>query len=93
MIKDLAAERAVLSALVQFGLDVYMELDFLTTDCFVDNQNQFLFDCISSILSEGREVGNITVTQIKDGKKADVVHDITFAFVAHAFMPETTIIQ
>ena len=56
MIKDLAAERAVLSALVQFGLDVYMELDFLTTDCFVDNQNQFLFDCISSILSEGREV-------------------------------------
>lgn len=56
MIKDLAAERAVLSALVQFGLDVYMDLDFLTADCFVDSQNQFLFDCISSILSEGREV-------------------------------------
>jgi replicative DNA helicase len=56
MIKDLAAERAVLAALVQFGLDFYMELDFLTTDCFVDTGNQFLFDCISNILSEGREV-------------------------------------
>jgi hypothetical protein len=30
---------------------------------------------------------------MKDGKKEDVVHDITFAFVAHAFMPDTTITQ
>ena len=44
-------------------------------------------------ISEGREVGNITVTRMKDGKKEDVVHDITFAFVAHAFMPDTTITQ
>ena len=56
MIKDLAAERAVLSALVQFGLDVYMELDFLTTDCFVDPSNQFLFEIVSNILSEGKDV-------------------------------------
>ena len=56
MIKDLAAERAILSAFVQFGLDVYMELDFLTTDCFVDSNNQFLFEIVSGILAEGKEV-------------------------------------
>ncbi len=45
----------------------------------------------TSKISEGREVGNITVTRMKDGKRQDVVHDITFAFVAHAFMPDTEI--
>ncbi|MDA4846905.1 DUF3179 domain-containing protein [Hoeflea poritis] len=38
-------------------------------------------------IGDGREVGNITVQ--RDGK--DVPYDITFAFVAHAFMPETKI--
>ena len=47
----------------------------------------------TSKISEGREIGNITVTRKKDGKNADVVHEITFAFVAHAFMPDTLIIK
>ncbi len=42
-----------------------------------------------SRISEGRDIGTVRVT--KDGE--DVVHDITFAFVAHAFHPETKIIQ
>jgi hypothetical protein len=38
-------------------------------------------------VSEGWDVGNITVR--KDGR--DAVHDVTFAFVAHAFHPDAAI--
>ncbi len=41
-----------------------------------------------STIAKGRDVGAVRVT--KDG--ADVVHDITFAFVAHAFHPKAPII-
>lgn len=44
-------------------------------------------------ISEGREVGNVTVTQNKDGNVEDVVYEVTFAFVANAFMPDTPIIK
>lgn len=47
----------------------------------------------TSKIAEGREVGNIVVTQMKDGKPQDVAHDVTFAFVAHAFLPEVEIIK
>lgn len=39
-------------------------------------------------IADGKDVGAIRV--MKDGK--DVVHDVTFAFVAHAFHPDTRII-
>ncbi|MEF2557014.1 hypothetical protein VQ044_12115 [Aurantimonas sp. C2-5-R2] len=39
-------------------------------------------------IGKGREVGTVSVSG-PDGKPA--VHDITFAFVAHAFHPEMTI--
>ncbi|MBL6959437.1 MAG: DUF3179 domain-containing protein [Rhodospirillales bacterium] len=42
----------------------------------------------SSEISEGKDVGNIIVQRTKDGKKEDVVHDVTFAFVFHAFHPK-----
>ncbi len=42
-----------------------------------------------SSISESKDVGTVRVT--KDGK--DAVHDITFAFVAHAFHPEVEIIK
>lgn len=40
-------------------------------------------------IAKGRDVGTVRVT--KDGK--DVVHDVTFAFVAHAFHPDVPIID
>ncbi|MFK7793110.1 MAG: DUF3179 domain-containing protein [Devosiaceae bacterium] len=43
----------------------------------------------SEIIAEGRDVGNITVTS--NGQP--VVHDVTFAFVVHAFEPDLVIIQ
>jgi hypothetical protein len=41
-------------------------------------------------ISRGREVGGVTVTRQSDG--AELVHDVTFAFVAHAFHPNAVII-
>jgi hypothetical protein len=36
-------------------------------------------------IGEGRDVGNVVVQRIKDGKATDVVYDVTFAFVYNAF--------
>ncbi|MCT7377927.1 DUF3179 domain-containing protein [Chelativorans salis] len=41
-----------------------------------------------STIAKGRDVGTVRVT--RDGR--DVVHDVTFAFVAHAFHPDVPII-
>ena len=40
-------------------------------------------------IASGREVGNVVVTDSASGD--DVAYDVTFAFVAHAFHPETAI--
>ncbi len=42
-------------------------------------------------ISKGRDVGNVTVQRQAGGKKVDVVHDVTFAFVFHAFRPDGVI--
>lgn len=44
-------------------------------------------------IAEGKDVGNLVVTEKINGKKQDAAHDITFAFVAHAFHPEMKISQ
>jgi hypothetical protein len=38
-------------------------------------------------------VGNLVVQERINGELQDAVHDITFAFVAHAFHPEIAIRQ
>jgi hypothetical protein len=42
-------------------------------------------------ISDGRDIGNVTVQRKQDGKLVDVVHDVTFAFSFHAFNPNGTI--
>ncbi len=45
-------------------------------------------------IAKGRDVGNITVQQKhKDGSLDDVPYDVTFAFVFHAFYPDSIINQ
>lgn len=41
----------------------------------------------TSRISEGRDVGNVTVVREVDGSEEPVVHDVTFAFVVAAFEP------
>ena len=47
----------------------------------------------SSAIAKGRDVGNITVQKNIAGKLSDVPHDVTFAFVAHAFHPGVDIVS
>ena len=53
---DLAAERAVLAALCQYGLDVYLEIDFIDSKTFTDPMNQLIFECIYSSITENTRV-------------------------------------
>jgi replicative DNA helicase len=55
-LEDLAAERAVLSALCQYGLDVYLEIDFVDASHFTDVMNQLIFDCIYKSISDNIKV-------------------------------------
>lgn len=51
-----ASERAVLAGLCQFGLDAYLEMDFIDVDHFTDSMNQILFSCISKIINQNAKV-------------------------------------
>lgn len=54
--KDIASERAVLAGLCQYGLDAYLEVDFLTSQSFTDPMNQLIFDCVYRSISENTTV-------------------------------------
>lgn len=45
----------------------------------------------TAAINQGRDVGNIVVQRMVDGVWQDAVHDVTFAFVFHAFRPQGTI--
>lgn len=47
----------------------------------------------SGAISDGRDVGNIVVRKKTGGGLEDMVYDVTFAFVFHAFYPELKIRQ
>ena len=42
-------------------------------------------------ISKGRDVGNVVVRHRVGGNMKDAVHDVTFAFVFHAFHPSGVI--
>ena len=51
-LEDLAAERAVLSGLCQYGIDVLLDIDFVDVDYFVNDKNQTIFRCVQKALQE-----------------------------------------
>lgn len=55
-LQDLASERAVLSALCQYGLDCYLDIDFIDADHFTNEMNQVIFQCIYKTISENAKV-------------------------------------
>jgi replicative DNA helicase len=55
-LQDLASERAVLAALCQYGLDCYLDIDFVDSEYFTDEVNQILFSCIHKTISENSKV-------------------------------------
>jgi|TARA_R100000322_G_scaffold86764_1_gene53980 replicative DNA helicase len=55
-LEDLAAERAVLSGLCQYGLDALLESDYLEAEHFTDATNQMLFKCVKKSLQDVNKV-------------------------------------
>jgi replicative DNA helicase len=55
-LQDLASERAVLAGLCQYGLDAYLEVDFIDSRSFTDPMNQLIFECIYKSISENTQV-------------------------------------
>jgi replicative DNA helicase len=51
--QDLAFERALLAAFCQFGLEAYIDVDFVTMDTFTDQTNQILFECLKATMIDG----------------------------------------
>lgn len=47
----------------------------------------------TSDIAEGRDIGNVIVQRRVGGKMIDVAHDLTFAFVFHAFIKGGTLYQ
>lgn len=67
---NIAAERAVLSGLLQFGKDSYINIcDIITPDCFTNTDNQIIFKCIVDILntSDTVDIPSIISTATKLG--------------------------
>ncbi len=48
----------------------------------------------NGLIAKGRDVGNIVVQRVNDaGERDDIVYDVTFAFVYHAFIENGEIVQ
>tara|TARA_R110002020_G_scaffold194354_10_gene395171 strand:+ start:16752 stop:18230 length:1479 start_codon:yes stop_codon:yes gene_type:complete len=55
-LEDLAAERAVLAGMCQYGLDVYLDIDYVDTDYFTNETNQIIFNCIKHVVKDSQNV-------------------------------------
>lgn len=55
-LEDLAAERAVIASLCQYGLDAYLEIDFIQSDHFTNDMNQLIFSCVQKSISDTSKV-------------------------------------
>ena len=55
-LQDMAAERAVIAALCQYGLDAYLEIDFIQADHFTNEMNQLIFSCVQKSIFDTSKV-------------------------------------
>lgn len=59
---DPGSERAVLSGLLSYGTETYLEVcDLLTPASFADNINSLLYKCVEKVVIEGNEIDLTTI--------------------------------
>jgi hypothetical protein len=81
-------------AVAAVALDKVREAGTLQIDGFDLNWSAGQASALDTAqIAEGRDVGNLVVTEMVDGASRDGVHDMTFAFVVHAFHPHLEIRQ
>jgi len=47
----------------------------------------------ASVIARGKDIGNVQVVENPGPDETDVIHDISFAFAARAFLPDLEILQ
>jgi len=60
-LSNLPVERAVLAGICQFGLEVYVDLDFIEVDHFTHELNQIIFSCLKDIILNNQNIEYLTI--------------------------------
>lgn len=60
-LSNLPVERAVLAGICQFGLEVYVELDFIEPDYFTHELNQVIYGCLQDIIANNQNIECLTI--------------------------------
>jgi replicative DNA helicase len=61
VLENLPVERAVLAGICQYGLEVYVELDFIDPDYFSHEINQVIFSCLQDIVNSNQNIEYLTI--------------------------------
>lgn len=61
ILENLPTERAVLAGICQYGLEVYVELDFIQPDHFSHELNQIIYSCLQDIISNNQNIEYLTI--------------------------------
>jgi replicative DNA helicase len=56
VLENLPVERAVLAGICQYGLEVYVELDFLQPEYFSHEINQVIYTCVQDIVNNNQNI-------------------------------------
>jgi replicative DNA helicase len=86
-LENLASERAVLAGLCQYGLDAYLEIDFVDSDHFNNSTNQMLFKCISAIVNQNNKVDLTSILSVSNdlGISENINNKDEIAFIRSLF--------
>jgi replicative DNA helicase len=81
--QDLAFERALLACFCQFGLEAYIDVDFVTTETFTDQTNQILFECVKATMIEGGkpDLSTILSKSVSMGFDSIIAKDDEIAYI------------
>ena len=60
-LQNLPIERAVLAGICQFGLEVYVELDFLQAEYFSHELNQVIFTCLQDVINNNQNIEYLSI--------------------------------
>jgi replicative DNA helicase len=60
-LQNLPVERAVLAGICQFGLEIYVELDFIQPDYFSHELNQIIYSCLQDIINNNQKIEYLTI--------------------------------
>jgi len=61
VLENLPVERAVLAGICQYGLDVFVDMDYVQPDFFSHEINQVIFSCLQDIIQNNQAVEPLSI--------------------------------